>query len=439
MSPVATAWREYREATSSFTRPARRFLLTTLLAWTGLGVHQVLFNLYLVEGRFRVSFVGHAVSAMGVGLAVAALPAAWLANRFGRRRCLIAGSIIDATALIVRSVTIDPTVVIGASFMAGIGQSLIAIAAAPFLAEHSSPKERTHLFSAYFATQLLAGVFGSLLGGILPHGFERLGFLGLDRFHAYRVTLVLGAVLELSAALPLLTLPGREQRIEAGADGDRRADRDRRATGRQLSGIGAFAFLLGSGAGLVIPFMNLYFATRFACSSAQIGVFFSLAQVSTALAALIGPAIAVRFGRLRTAVISQFLSLPFLLTLGFEKHLGVAVIAFWLRATFMQASMPLLNAFLMEAMPPAQRARATSLMNLLWNVGWAVSATLSGTLIQQFGYTVPFSITGALYLVATTMFWLSFRNVEERGMAAGGEALVTEEVKGARGSSTVAE
>ena len=105
----------------------------------------------------------------------------------------------------------------------------------------------------------------------------------------------------------------------------------------------------------------------------------------------------------------------------------------------MQASTPLLNAFLMEALPPGLRARATSLINLLWNTGWAVSATLSGTLIQRFGYAVPFNVTGALYLVATTMFWLSFRNIEERGTAAGGEALVTEEVKGARGSSTVAE
>lgn len=434
MSPVAAVWRENREAWSAFSRPARRFLLTELLAWTGLGIHQVLFNLYLVEGGFRESFVGHAVSAMGTGLALAALPAAWLANRFGRRRCLILGASVDAISLVVRSITIHPGLVIGAGFVAGTGQALIAIAAAPFLTEHSTSRERTHLFSAYFAIQLLAGVFGSLLGGILPHGLERLSLLHLDQFHAYRVTLILGALLELAAALPLLALHGREEPIRATA-GD-----GRRATGRQLSGIVVFAFLLGSGAGLVIPFMNLYFATRFACSSAQIGVFFSLAQVSTALAALIGPAIARRYGRLRTAVTSQFLSLPFLLTLGFEQHLTVAVIAFWLRATFMQASMPLLNAFLMEAMPPNQRARATSLMNLLWNIGWAVSATLSGSMIQRFGYAVPFSVTGSLYLVATLMFWLSFRNMEERGtVPAAGEALVTEEVKGARGTSTVAE
>jgi len=106
----------------------------------------------------------------------------------------------------------------------------------------------------------------------------------------------------------------------------------------------------------------------------------------------------------------------------------------------MQASMPLLNAFLMEALPSTQRAHATSLMNLVWNIGWAVSATLSGTIIQRFGYAVPFSVTGSLYLGATLMFWLSFRTIADRGtVAAGGEALVTEEVKGARGSGNVAE
>ena len=434
MSPFADAVRDYREAAGAFTRPARGFLLHALLAWAGLGVHQVLFNLYLVEGGFRESFVGHAVSALGVGLAVTALPAAWLANRFGRRRCLIAGTLIEASALAVRALTIEPSLVIGACFAAGAGQALIAVAAAPYLTEHSSPRERTHLFSAYFAIQLVAAVLGSLVGGVLPHGLERL-FGSLDRFHTYRVTLLVGVAIELAAAFPLLTLAGlREERIVPVRDANPRE------TGRRMGGIAAFAFLIGSGAGLVIPFMNLYFKTRFDCSSAQIGVIFSLAQVSTALAGLIGPAVARRHGRLRTAVASQFLSLPFLLTLGFERHLPVAVIAFWLRATFMQASMPLLNAFLMEALPSTQRARATSLMNLLWNVGWAVSASLSGTLIQHFGYAVPFSVTGALYLVATLMFWLSFRTIADRGtVAAGGEALVTEEVKGARGSGNVAE
>jgi predicted MFS family arabinose efflux permease len=128
------------------------------------------------------------------------------------------------------------------------------------------------------------------------------------------------------------------------------------------------------------------------------------------MASLLGPALARRFGMLRTAVAAQVLSLPFLVTLGVEQRLGVAVAAFWMRATLMQASTPLVQAFVMEALPPSLRARSTSLITLVWNVGWAVSATLSGVIIQRFGYHVPFYITAMLYGLAATTFYLSFRH-----------------------------
>jgi predicted MFS family arabinose efflux permease len=185
------------------------------------------------------------------------------------------------------------------------------------------------------------------------------------------------------------------------------------ATRWRLVPVGLNAFLIGAGAGLVIPFMNLYFANRFGCSSSQIGLYFSLAAVLTALASMIGPAIARHFGMLRTAVAAQVLSLPFLVTLGTENRLGVAVAAFWMRASLMQASTPLVQTFVMEAFPPSLRARSASLITLVWNAGWAVSATLSGMVIQRFGYHVPFYVTAVLYALAASTFYLSFRHVPE--------------------------
>src|SRR5262249_49569116 len=131
------------------------------------------------------------------------------------------------------------------------------------------------------------------------------------------------------------------------------------------------------------------------------------------LVALLGPAIAQRFGKLRTAASSELLSLPFLVTLGAERRLSVAVGAFWIRASLMQASTPLLQAFVMEVLPPAPRARSTSLANLVWNAGWAMSATLAGIVIQHFGYAVPFYATAVLYFIAASTFYLSFRGVPE--------------------------
>jgi hypothetical protein len=42
-------------------------------------------------------------------------------------------------------------------------------------------------------------------------------------------------------------------------------------------------------------------------------------------------------------LLDSSLSLPFLITLGAEKHLATAVGAFWMRATLMQAATPLLQ------------------------------------------------------------------------------------------------
>src|SRR5262249_12255117 len=139
------------------------------------------------------------------------------------------------------------------------------------------------------------------------------------------------------------------------------------------------------------------------------GTFFSFAQVTTAFAMLLGPAVARRFGKLRTAVGSELLSLPFLVTLGAESHLSIAVGAFLVRATLMQGATPLLNAFVMDVLPPELRARSSSLVNLLWNVGWAISATLAGAILERFGYSVPFYCTAGLYLTAAVTFYRAFR------------------------------
>lgn len=431
MSPLRAAWRDFSDAARQFSRPARHYLLAEFLAWTGHGVFSVLFNLYLVEAGFDEAFVGHAISVNAIGLAIAALPAGWLAERWGRRRCLVAGALCDGAGLLVRASTGDPTLILTSGFLAGAGQSMLAIAAAPFLTEHSTARERTHLFSSFFASALLAGVVGSALGGVLPRLWLAAPWPhAADLFHAYRAALIVGGVIALCAAVPLLRLRGLFEPPLHHA-----TEPVPRGTTRRLWPIALNALLIGCGAGLVIPFMNLYFKDRHHCTSAQIGTFFSIAQVFTALAALFGPAFANRFGKLRTAVVAQLMSLPFLVTLGAESSLPIAVGAFWMRATLMQAATPLVQAFVMEALPPSLRARSTSLINLVWNVGWAVSASLAGAIILRFGFAVPFYLTAGLYATAALTFYLAFRRVPEHVEP----ARLSEEAKGRRGEGAATE
>lgn len=431
MSPIRQAWRDYVEAARLFSRPARLYLLAELLAWTGHGVYQVLFNLFLVEAGYTPKVVGQAISMMGIGIAVAALPAGMVANRWGRRKSILLGIALDAFGQLIRLLYPSVFLIYGGSLLAGAGQAFLQIAGAPYLTEHSTSRERTHLFSAFFAIALFAGVLGSVLGGWLPLGLRALPAVARpDLLNAYRASLILGALISLSGLIPMLRLRGLVEEPHEG-DSLRVLARAR----RQVAPIGVNFLLIGAGAGLVIPFMNLYFSERFHSSSGQIGSVFSVAQVLTAVASLAAPALARRFGKLRTATAAQLLSLPFLVTLGAEHRLDIAIAAFWFRATLMQASSPLLNAFVMETLPPALRAPATSFNNLLWNVGWSVSATLAGWVILEFGYAVPFYVTAVLYGSAAIYFYLVFRHTPETGP----EVEVVEEGRGPIGEGVYTE
>jgi MFS family permease len=402
--------RETYYTTREFSENAKLFLLSTFLTWTGVAIQQVLFNLYLKEGAFTEEFVGRCVSMTGLGMALAALPAGWLSDRIGRRLCLLLGSAGLGAAHLARCLTLDPDLLMVATFAGGACNALVAISASPFLSENSEAHVRTHLFSAHFVVALAAGIVGSLLGGQIPQWAQDYvpAFAGSPLL-AYRWTLAIGALTIAFSGWPLLAV----REVPPVADNGN-AEAPPPSSRTAMAKLALNYFLIGSGAGLVIPFFNLYFAQRFGATSAQIGVYFSGSQVITALAALGAPVLARRVGLLQTVTVLQLASLPFLVTLGLETTLAVSVVAFWVRACLMQAASPLLNAFAMEAVAPPLRARTAALTNTVWHLGWAASASLAGWIIARYGYEYPYYLTAALYGTATVLFYRMFKDEGHR-------------------------
>src|SRR5438046_1063467 len=112
--------------------------------------------------------------------------------------------------------------------------------------------ERTHLFSSFFAVELVAAVLGSLAGGALP----KLLMLGsvpwrLDLLHAYRHTLLLGAGLAACASLPIARVADAPAPPQDATARPRRGD-----DFGLLSAIAVNFFMVGAGAGPMIPVTN---------------------------------------------------------------------------------------------------------------------------------------------------------------------------------------
>jgi MFS family permease len=176
-----------------------------------------------------------------------------------------------------------------------------------------------------------------------------------------------------------------------------------------------FAFcslIIGFGAGVIVPFFNVYFAQELQATATQIGVMFSASEFSMALASLVLPFLVRRFGKVRSTVLTQFLSIPFLLLIMVSQRLVFAFIGFFMRMTLMNMSHPAQKNFFMDEIPEHERGKANSVNQFGSTFSRAFGSDLGGYLIATGTFNHAFQVTTVLYLIGTTLFFFFFKNKE---------------------------
>jgi MFS family permease len=174
-------------------------------------------------------------------------------------------------------------------------------------------------------------------------------------------------------------------------------------------------FLIGVGAAILIPYMNVFFKDRFDISDSLLGLLFSLSSLFIGVGSVIGPALSTRLGgKIRTVAFTQLSSVVFMLMIGFVPSLWIAGFSFLMRAALMNMSAPLYSAFCMEKTPAHQQGMASSVLNVAWLIGWAVGPYISGVVQQRYGFSPLFIATTILYLISVGVMWKMFHNAEER-------------------------
>jgi predicted MFS family arabinose efflux permease len=185
--------------------------------------------------------------------------------------------------------------------------------------------------------------------------------------------------------------------------------------------IGRFAVtqgLLGFGAGLFFPYINLYFKERLGASPEFIGVLSATGAVVIAVASLLAAPLSVRFGKVRLAVAAQLTSLIFLFTVGAIPLLLVASAALLTRSFCMTLTGPPLLTYYMEAVPERARVLASSVQNVTYQMVWAVGAGAGGLLIAspQLGFASVFFAAIPFYAASALLIALWFGGQQASGV-----------------------
>lgn len=416
-----------------FEPDARRFLLVTLIGGAATSLWWIDFNLYLSALGLGAATIGLVVTAGSVAAALAAFPASSWSDRIGRRLVMATGAGAGVVAVVGLLITHQPTAILLLAALFGAGSQAVQVVATPYMTEHSQPEHRSELFALQFAIGSATNVAAAALGGVVAGAIaDRLGFApgGPD---TYRIILVFMAVL-LSAGLVVIlrlrddrpSILRRQALIAAGEPASFPARRvggwsaarfgitiiDRRMTFRLLLP----GFLISLGAGQVIPFLNLFVQEKFGLDLAELNGVFAVTSIGTMLAILFQPTLARRFGRLRSVLLVQGASIPFLIVLGFSPVLWAVIAAMAVRNSLMNAGNPIFNAFAMDQVSRAERATLSAAMSLLWSVGWVFAglyySTVHAVLGFDAGYTVNFVTIIVLYSVATGLYWRWFRDAE---------------------------
>jgi MFS family permease len=407
---------EYSAHVSAFKPNARWYLLNVVITGAVMGVFRLLFNFFVLSLGFNEAMLGNLITTSSFVALLAALPMGYLSDMIGRKASLVlSGALLSASILAMAIWPTEP-MFYAMNVISGIAQSLAGVTMSPFLMENSDEHERTYLFSFSMGLQMMMASVGNWIGGYLPTWMGQANNVIATSSVAYGNSILIIGIGAALAVLPLIFL--KSPRVEHSQRAIFAPFQYAAKNPLLLTKLILPMLLTSLGAGLIMPFMNVFFRVVHHQPDPVIGMLFAWASLAMGIGLLIAPPLAERTGKIQLVVITQGLSIPFLILLGFSPIFWVGAATYYIRFALMNMSTPVYETFVMEHVEPSARATVASLNNMAWNFGWAFSPTVSGWLQVRYGFGPPFIGTIILYTISVIMYWAFFWRRSEKAIPA---------------------
>lgn len=332
---------------------------------------------------------------------------------------ILAALIVPLTsALIIESVYREIVPLIKLAFLLwGIGMMLMRVCSLPFIIRNTSSDNSTEALSLSASTWSLATIFS----GIIISSLDWVNNFSLGKWILYfneRSILWIITILGVSSIFFALSINEKEHDT---SDNDANIislykNYDWKIIIKALSPL----IMISIGAGLTIPYVNLFFNSVFNLSSSEFSILGSITAFLVFTFSLLVPSIRKKYGYWLTIVVVQALSICCLVIMAlmelyvtYSFALIVALIAYIFRQPLMHMAHPASNELLMNYVGKRNQELISALSSSLWSASWFISAKVFEWLrLLDFRYYEIFLITAGLYIIGNILFALLIREYE---------------------------
>jgi len=403
---------------NELTRDGRLLFAARVARMFGYGFLAVVLALYLSALGFDETEIGLLLTLTLAGDTAISLWMSTHADRYGRRRMLVLGSLLILGAGLI-FIAADRFVVLLVAATVGV-ISPSGYEVGPFLAieqaalsQTVADEQRTRTFAWYN----LAGSFATAAGSLAGGGIARLGQAGgLTALASYRMVLAGYALIGVALGWLFWRLSPSVEASRTAAIGPAHQGSRlglHRSGGVVLRLSGLFA-LDAFGGGFVIQSMLAYwFYLRFGTNEGTLGMIFFGANLLAGVSALAASAIAARFGLVNTMVFTHLPSNLLLMVVPLMPTLPLAILVLLLRFSISQMDVPTRQSYTMAIVRPEERSAAAGITGTARSVGAAVAPVCAGVLLGNPALMSGlFFVAGGLKIVYDLLLLRSFRQVK---------------------------
>ena len=289
----------------------------------------------------------------------------------------------------------------------GIVFTLFQVSSLPYIMRNIEVKKQSHAISLSYSTHS----FGSILSGLIIFGFGK-----------FTVNLNEGVILFLISLFGFIgffyVLKIKKDDVSDASD----KFQIQSYNWNLLLNAIIPTLIIAIGAGLTIPFINLFFFHNFQIDSSQFALIGGVASVLVAFLALLVPNLKNKLGFRKGITFTQaaaVLALVILATMEFYSDFfwafPIAVIFYWLRAPLMNMAAPMTSELTMNYVGKKNQEMLSAIMAAIWSGSWFFSSQIFRWLKSEgLPYAYIFYITAVLYILGILMYYLLILDYEKR-------------------------